>query len=129
MSKTSFENMDENLEVYQLAEKLADLVWEIVSEWDFFAKNTVGEQLVDACDSVCANIAEGCGRFNYRDNSKFIKIARGSLYETKNWLRRAYRRGLLDQSQVEGVKGILEELLPKLNAYLRSIKTAAEKNN
>jgi len=122
MSKTSFEN----LEVYQLAEKLADEIWQIVSDWDHFAKNTVGKQMVDAADSICANIAEGCGRFNYKDNSRFIKIARGSLYETKNWLRRAYKRKLLTDAQIEKVKPILGELLPKLNAYLRSVVNSAE---
>lgn len=125
MSKTSFEN----LEVYQLAEKLADAIWQIVAGWDHFAKNTVGEQMVDACDSICANLAEGCGRYNYRDNSRFIKIARGSLYETKNWLRRAYKRNLLNEKQIEEVKPILDELLPKLNAYLRSTRNSAEKSN
>jgi four helix bundle protein len=123
MGKTSFEN----LEVYQLAEKLADLIWEIVVEWDHFSKNTIGTLIVDASDSICANMAEGCGRFNYKDNARFIKIARGSLYETKNWLRRAFKRKLLTDAQVEKVKPIIEELLPRLNAYLSSIRKSAEK--
>jgi four helix bundle protein len=123
MSKTSFEN----LEVYQLAEKLADEIWKIVIEWDAFSKNTVGRQMVEAADSISANIAEGCGRFNYKDNGRFIKIARGSLYETKNWLRRSFKRNLLNEMQVEKVKPILDELLPKLNAYNRSIKNAPER--
>lgn len=38
MAKTSFEN----LEVYQLAETLADEVWEIVIEWEHFAKISMG---------------------------------------------------------------------------------------
>ena len=125
MSKTSFED----LEVYQLAEKLADEIWFIVINWDNLAKNTVGKQIIDSSDSVSANIAEGCGRFNYKDNSRFIKIARGSLYETKNWLRRAYLRKLLTDEQVEKIKPILEELLPKLNAYWRSIKKKADEEN
>lgn len=124
MSKTSFEN----LEVYQLAEKLSDEVWKIVVEWEHFAKITIGKQLVEACDSIPANIAEGCGRYNYKDNSRFIKIARGSLYETKNWLRRAFRRNLLTDLQIEKIKPIIEELLPKLNAYKRSIENAAKNN-
>lgn len=123
MGKTSFEN----LEVYQLAEKLADLIWIIVGKWDSFARNTVGEQMVDAADSVCANIAEGCGRFNYRDNARFIKIARGSLFETKNWLRRAFRRKLLSDADIEEVKVILDELLPRLNAYKRSVENVASR--
>jgi four helix bundle protein len=125
MSKTSFENLD----VYRLAEKLADEIWFIVAEWDYFAKNSVGMQLVDAADSVSANIAGGCGRFNYKDNARFIRIARGSMYETKNWLRRAYKRDLLNDAQIEKLKSILDELLPRLNAYLRSINDSAKKNN
>jgi four helix bundle protein len=66
-------------------------------------------------------LQKGSGRFNYRDNSRFIKIARGSLYKTKKWLRRAYRRKLLTDAHIEKIKQILEELLPKLNAYLNSI--------
>lgn len=122
-SKTSFEN----LRVYELSEQLSDEVWQIVCAWDYFAKDTVGKQLVRAADSVGANIAEGCGRWNYKDNSRFIKISRGSLYETKHWLRRAYKRNLLEKMQIEKLKPIIDELLPKLTAYLRSIENANEK--
>jgi four helix bundle protein len=124
MSKTSFEN----LEVYQLAEKLADNIWKIVSEWDHFEKNAVGIQIVKSADSISANIAEGCGRFSHRDNAKFVRIARGSLYETKNWLRRAYKRNLLTNDHVEHLKPIIDELLPRLNAYLNSINKSAMNN-
>ncbi len=125
MSKTSFEN----LEVYQLPETLADLIWDIVLKWDHFAKSTVGMQMVDAADSISSNIAEGCGRYSYKDDARFVRIARGSLYETKNWLRRAYKRKLLTDSDVENVKPIIEELLPRLNAYLSSLRRSAEKND
>jgi hypothetical protein len=69
----------ENLQVYQLAETLADEIWEIVVKWNGFAKNTVGKQLVRSVDSIGANIAEGTGRGSYKDNQRFVKIARGSL--------------------------------------------------
>jgi len=109
------------LEVYRLAERLADRVWRLVSRWDYFAKDTVGRQLVRAADSIGANIAEGCGRRAYKDNRRFVRIARGSLNETRHWLRRAYRRGLMTAEQVDEVKPLLDELGPRLNAYLRSI--------
>ncbi|MGD9561919.1 MAG: four helix bundle protein [Pyrinomonadaceae bacterium] len=125
MGKTSFENLD----VYKLAEKLADEVWKIVLEWDYFAKNTVGMQMVDAADSIASNIAEGCGRYNYRDNARFVRIARGSLYETKNWLRRSFRRDLLTDDQVQNLKPIIDELLPRLNSYLNSLRKSADTNN
>jgi four helix bundle protein len=118
MEKTNFEK----LHVYQLAEQLADEIWSIVNRWQFLAKETVGKQMIRASDSVGANIAEGTGRGTSKDNQRFIRIARGSLYETKHWLRRAYKRNLLSKEQIEKLKKITDELTPKLNAYLTSVR-------
>jgi four helix bundle protein len=111
----------EHLRVYQLAESLADQLWPIVRRWDALARDTVGKQLVRAADSIGANIAEGAGRGTYQDNRRFVRIARGSLNEVRHWLRRAYNRRLLTAEQVAQMKSLLDELTPKLNAYLKSI--------
>ena len=123
MAKTNFEG----LQVYQLSERLADEIWNVVGGWNDFAKNTVGKQIVRAADSIGANIAEGSGRGSFQDNRRFIRIARGSLNETQHWLRRAYKRTLLTTEQVDNLKPIIGELAPKLNAYLRSIGSASDK--
>ena len=124
MSQTNFQKLD----VYKLAKKLADEIWNIVIKWDALAKDTVGKQIIRSADSIGANIAEGDGRGSYQDHRRFIKIARGSLYETKHWLRRAYTRQLLTTTQVEILKPIIDELSPRLNAYLKSIGNTSEKN-
>jgi four helix bundle protein len=116
----------EKLRVYELSEMLSDLTWGIVREWDSLAKETMGRQLVRAADSVGANIAEGTGRGSFQDNRRFVRNARGSLYETRHWLRRAHRRRLLSGEQVKQLTPILDELGPKLNAYLRSIGQASK---
>jgi four helix bundle protein len=113
----------ERLEVYKLAERLADEIWDIVLAWNFFAKDTVGKQLVRAADSVGANIAEGSGRGSYADNKRFVRTARGSLNETQHFLRRAYKRKLLTDKQVRSLKPLVDELAPRLNAFLKSIGT------
>jgi len=46
----------EEIRVYNLALDLAEKVWEIVSKWNYFAKDTIGKQLIRAVDSVAANI-------------------------------------------------------------------------
>jgi four helix bundle protein len=120
MNRTNFEN----LKVYRLSEDLADLIWEIASHWDMFNRDTVGKQIVKSSDSVGANIAEGCGRYGRQDNKRFGYFARGSLNETKHWLRRAYRRRLLSPSDIEKLRPLVDELSPKLNAYINSIKPA-----
>ena len=106
----------ENLRVYRLSEEIADRIWELVVEWDWFAKTTVGVQVVRSADSVGANIAEGEGRGSYADNRRFVRTARGSLNETKHFLRRAYRRGLLKKADVGALKPLVDELGPKLNS-------------
>jgi len=123
MSKTNFMN----LRVYQLAEILADEIWIIVNNWKYFEKDTVGKQLVKAADSVGANISEGTGRGSFQDNRRFVKIARGSLNETQYWLRRAYKRDLINEKEINRLKPIVDELAPKLNAYLKSIGKIPEK--
>ena len=95
MTKSGFEN----LRIYKLAEEIADMMWEIVTKWDYFAKDTVGKQLVNSADSIGANLAEGYGRGSHADNRRFAKISRGSLFEVKHWLRRAYTRNLLEKLQ------------------------------
>ena len=117
MAKSNFEN----LQVYQLAEKLADDIWNTVLHWEEFPKATIGKQIVRSVDSIGANIAEDFGRYNFQDNRRFVRIARGSLNETRHWLTRAYKRNLLTNEEVDKLKPIIEELSPKLTAYLNSI--------
>ena len=112
----------QDLEVYRLAERLANEIWKTVQDWEPLAKDTIGRQIVRAADSIGANIAEGLGRGSSPENRRFVRIARGSLYETQHWLRRAYCRNLLSSQRLDTLKPILDELAPRLNAYLNSIK-------
>jgi len=79
----------EKLEIYQLAEILSDAIWDICHGWDRFARDTMGRQLVKAVGSIGANIAEGYGRYSFKENIQFCYYARGSLMETRHFLRRA----------------------------------------
>ncbi len=85
------------------------------------AKDTLGRQLIRAADSIGANIAEGAGRGSFQDNRRFIRIARGSLNETRHFLRRAHSRRLLSETDTNVIRPLLDELSPKLNSYLKSI--------
>lgn len=76
--------------------------------------------------SYSANIAEGSGRSTYTENRQFVRISRGSSYETRHWLRRAFNRQLIDEKQTESIKPLLDELAPTLNIYLNSISRSIE---
>ena len=122
MNRTGFEN----LRVYKLAEEIADLMWEVVIKWNYFAKDTIGKQLVNSADSIGANLAEGYGRGSHADNRRFAKISRGSLFEVKHWLRRAYKRNLLSKEEISNLQELVKELTPKISAYINSISKKLE---
>lgn len=111
----------ESLRIYLAAETLADLIWDVVARWEPLARDTVGRQLIHAADSIGANIAEGYGRQTYADNRRFVGIARGSLCETRHFLRRAHKRGLLSDAETQSLQELVDGLPRSLNAYLKSI--------
>lgn len=61
----------EDLEIYKISMEIGDVVYDIVSGWNQFDKDTLGKQLVKAADSMALNISEGYGRFYYKENKNF----------------------------------------------------------
>jgi four helix bundle protein len=111
----------EDLEVYRLAETFSDEIWFLVSEWDNFAKDTIGKQIVRSADSISANIAEGYGRYHYKENRNFCFFSRGSILETKGWLKKARNRNLITEDRFIVLFEKLQTVHLKLNAYLKFI--------
>ncbi len=109
------------LDVYIVAEKLSDMIWFAYDEWPDKVQKTIGYQIIRSADSIAANIAEGYGRFSSADRRKFYLYARGSFEETKCWLRKAIRRKIIiSEKEINQIKGFVDELGPKLNAFIRS---------
>lgn len=111
----------DSLHVYQSAMSIGEECWKLVSEWDKFAKQTLGNQLARAADSIAANIAEGYGRYSYKENKMFCYYARGSLYETRTWLQKAFARGFIQAELFHELDVEIQRCGKMLNAYIRSI--------
>jgi len=111
----------EELRIYQLSMELGEEVWNIVIKWDYFAKDTVGKQLIRSVDSVAANISEGFGRYHFKDSKNFNYYSRGSLYETKTWLTKAKNRELLSEEKFQELIKFIDDLGVKLNNYINTI--------
>lgn len=111
----------EELQVYQLSMEIGEKVWKIVFKWDYFGKDTIGKQLVRSADSVAANISEGFGRYHYKDSKNFNYYSRGSLYETKTWLTKAYNREMINEDEYQTLIREINNLGVKLNNYIKSI--------
>ncbi len=111
----------EKLEVYQLSEIFSDTIWNLVSGWNYFSKATIGKQLVRAADSISANIAEGYGRYYYKESKQFYFYSRGSIQEVKAWLSKCMRRNIIEPERSEELLKEAEKILAKLNAYIKFV--------
>ena len=81
----------------------------------------MGKQLIRSADSISANIAEGFGRYHYKDNKNFCYYSRGSIIETKSWLRKALSRKLISEKEYSTLLQKLETIHLKLNIYIKYI--------
>ncbi len=111
----------EELRVYILSMELGERVWATVSNWNYFEKDTIGKQLVRAADSIAANLSEGFGRYHYKEAKNFGYYSRGSLYETKTWLTKAFNRKLITEEQFRLFTNNIDNIGIKLNNYINSI--------
>lgn len=116
----------EDLQVYQIAMNIAEQIWNMVQSWDYFAKDTIGKQLVRSSDSLATNLSEGFGRFFFKENKQFCYYSRGSLHETKTWITKAKNRHLINVESFDNLTSQIETFSVKLNNYIKSI---GEKTN
>lgn len=110
----------DDIEAYRISFHLSNYVWSIVyPNWDLFAKKTIGSQMVNAIDSISANIAEGFGRHFKKDKVNFYRYSKGSLKESYDWNEKAKVRNLITEEQYNYIFNELEKLPRALNALIK----------
>jgi four helix bundle protein len=107
----------ESLEVYQIAVKISDKAWEIFNMLSKNFQYHIGNQFLDAADSIGANIAEGYGRYHYKESINFNNFGRGSAFETKHWCNRLYKRNLIEMDIFEELNSLVTLVIQKINGY------------
>jgi len=104
-----------DISAYKIAFALSNYVWDIVLNWDYFAKKTVGGQFVRAVDSIPANIAEGFGRYHKKDKIHFYRMSYGSITESLDWNEKAKVRKFLKNNEYQYIFEELKKLPKEIN--------------
>ncbi len=104
----------QDLEIWQLAIKIADELFDIAAGLDKKRLYRFAEQLRGAGMSMSNNIAEGSGSNSAKEFAHFLNIARRSTFENANILILLQRRELVS-------KKALEKLLDELDHLCRMI--------
>jgi len=96
-------------------------IWNEVAGCNDFEKDTVEKQRVRWTDSMAANLSESHGGYHFAKNKKFCFYTRGSLDETRTFLDKAGKRGLIAEEKAATLSTELKTSHKRLNAYIRSI--------
>lgn len=79
------------------------------------------QQIRRAAVSMTANIAEGYGRYHYKENIQCCRISRGSAYELLDHLVTCQDEGYLPNEEFESFEANLMTFMRLINGYIRSI--------
>jgi four helix bundle protein len=113
----------EDMEIYNISMEIGDEIWFSVVEWENLAKYSIGQQIVRSADSIAANIAEGFGRYHFKDRKNFMFYARGSHYETITWLSKARNLKIISNEFFEGIIAKIVKLGVKMNNYINTLES------
>jgi four helix bundle protein len=108
-----------DIESYKLSFHLSNYVWNIVLRWSYFAQKTIGAQLIDAVDSISANIAEGFGRHFKKDKIRFYQYSRGSVKECFDWNEKSKVRKLITDEEYTYIFNELNKLPKAFNSLIK----------
>jgi four helix bundle protein len=82
------------------------------------------QNLRRASRSITRNIAEGFGRYHFKENMQFCRISRGSLFEIKDDLIICMDEQLVSQVDIsEGIE-LINVAIKSLNGYINYLKKA-----
>lgn len=105
-------------------QKSNDLVIKIYQLTKNFPKDEIfglTSQIRRAATSITCNIAEGWGRFHYKEKIRFYYIARGSNTEVQNLLILSYKLGYISEKDYNELKLLVYEGYKLLNGLIKSI--------
>jgi len=109
-----------DLEIWKEAHRLSIAVYKLSDEFPKKETYGISDQLRRSSTSVSANIAEGFGRYHYKDKIKFYYNARGSICEVQNFIFFAQDIGYLSRDLAREVFQDYEKLGKMLNIFIKS---------
>ena len=112
------------MNVWQLSVKLVKQIYSLTNSFPADERFGLISDMRRAANSIAHNIAEGFGRYEPKDKTRFYKISRGSCFEIMSQLFVSKELGFIQSDEIiwqitEDCKKIIEEL----NAIIKTLET------
>ncbi len=111
-----------DLEVYIKARELRNEIEDLSKTFPPEEKYKLVDQIIRSSRSVTANIAEGHGRYHFKEYIQSCRTSRGELLETVDHLSVAFDRQYIDENALEKYEERINEIEKMLNGYIKYLK-------
>jgi four helix bundle protein len=118
----------EELQCWKLATELRRDVSVLLKTFPASEKFELISQTRRASRSVTNNIAEGFGRYHYKEFIRFCRISRASLMELLDHLLIALDEGYIDQDQMLIFRTKIDACKGKLNGFIAYLVSRTTKS-
>jgi len=115
-----------DLRTWQQCREVRLAVRQLVRTWPAEEKYKLTDQVIRSSRGPTAHVAEGYGRFYEKENIRFCRIARGSLYETQDHLITAQDEGYIDNATFTSHFDLVQEAIKTLNGYMHYLENMSK---
>lgn len=111
-----------NLEVWKKIRSFKNEIFELTKLFPTEEKYRLTDQIIRSSRSINSNLAEGHGRFTFKDQIHFCIQSRGSLSETHSHLIDAFDCKYINRHQLIDFKEKIDEIERMLNGYISFLR-------
>lgn len=94
----------------------------LVKTWPAEERFRLTDQIIRSSRGPTAHISEGYGRFYEKENIRYCRTARGSLYETQDHLITACDDGIISEQAMQEHFDLVEQAIVTVNGYIKYLK-------
>lgn len=119
----------EDFELYQAARSFRRRAYTLLKQLPAEEKYALGAQMRRAAISVSNNIAEGHGRWHFKENIQFCRISRGSTEELIDDFLICEDEDYGDPRLVAELKAEAYNLIRRINGYIAYLRRSKQGGN
>lgn len=117
----------EEVECWKACTELRRFIIKLVKKFPLDEKYVLTSQIRRASRSITNNIAEGYGRFHFKENAQFCRQSRGSIYERKDHIIIALDEAYIFEEEYDHFIELYNKALIILNGYINYLVKSADK--
>ena len=124
MGENSYKSF-EDLQCWQACREVRIFITELVKSYPKEEQYSLVDNMKRAARSTTQNIAEGFGRFHFKENLQFCRISRGSLFELTDDLITSVDEGFISKENYNLGRNKIANALALLNGYIKYLNSKA----